>query len=70
MHDGFMFDIYCPHCDSPFLMSSTQIISTHRTSNGPVAYVKCPHGHLLVKEFRPNRTRTVADWSETQRLAS
>jgi len=65
-----MFDIYCPHCESPYLMSTPQIISTHRTSNGPVAYVKCPHGHLLVKEFRPNRTRTIADWSETQRLAS
>ena len=58
-----MFDIHCPHCNNRQLLSTAQIISTHHTSNGPVAYVRCLHGHRLVKEFRSGTTRTVDSWS-------
>ena len=57
-----MFDIYCPHCELRHLLSTTQIISTHRTADGPIAYVHCPQGHLLIKEFRANRTHTLEAW--------
>ncbi len=65
-----MFDIYCPHCQLPHLMETKTILSTHSTSDGPVAYVRCPNGHLVVKEFRANRTRAAAEWAESYRKAS
>ncbi len=65
-----MFDIYCPHCERHHLLETKQIISTHQTGDGPIAYVRCPNDHLVIKEFRANRTRTVAGWAESYRKAS
>lgn len=69
-HNEDMFDIYCPHCKSRYLLSTADIISTHRTSNGPIAYVHCPHGHHLVREFRTNRTQAIETWSTELQRAS
>ena len=47
-----MYDIFCPHCDTQWLVGTPSIRSFHNTSEGPIAYVECPKGHLLVRYFR------------------
>ena len=46
------FDAYCHHCDTRFLIQASAVRSVHNTSEGPIAYVTCPHGHHLVRRFR------------------
>ena len=50
-----MYDIFCPHCDTQWLVGTRSIRSFHNTSEGPIAYVECPKGHLLVRYFRQAR---------------
>jgi hypothetical protein len=47
-----MFDIHCQACQRRYLVGSRSIRSFHNTSEGPVAYVQCPHGHQLLRRFR------------------
>ncbi len=53
-----MFDIHCHVCDRRYLVGSRSIQSFHNTSEGPVAYVRCPHGHHLVRSFGGARPAT------------
>ena len=48
-----MFLHHCTHCDRDYLVSARAIASFHNTSEGPIAYVRCPEGHLAVRRFRP-----------------
>ncbi len=48
-----MFDVHCHICDRRFLVGTRSIVSFHNTSEGPVAYVRCPDGHTLVRWFQP-----------------
>lgn len=56
--DRSMYDIHCPHCEARWLVSSRAIRSMHNTSDGPLAYVECPKGHLLMRYFRDARTES------------
>lgn len=47
-----MFDIQCPTCDRRYLVGTRSIRSFHNTADGPVAHVRCPHGHDVVRAFR------------------
>ena len=49
-----MFDVHCHHCDRRYLVGTRSIASFHNTSDGPIAYLRCPEGHLLVRNFRRN----------------
>jgi hypothetical protein len=51
-----MFDIHCHRCDRPYLVGTRSIVSFHNTSEGPVAYVSCPQGHVLLRSFRDARS--------------
>ena len=51
-----MFDIHCHVCQQRYLVGTRSITSLHDTSNGPVAYVRCPAGHHVVHEFRAGAT--------------
>ena len=51
-----MFDVHCRLCDRRYLVGTRSIASFHNTSDGPIAYVRCPEGHLLVRHFRRNVT--------------
>ena len=51
-----MHEVFCHHCDRRYVMGSGAIISLHNTSEGPVAYTKCPVGHRLVRYFRTGAT--------------
>lgn len=55
-----MFDVHCHHCDRSYLVGTRSIASFHNTSDGPIAYVRCPAGHLLVRNFRRNVTTSAA----------
>jgi hypothetical protein len=54
-----MFHIKCKQCatnhpdgsPSGQLVGSGSILSLHNTSEGPIAYVKCPDGHTVVVPY-------------------
>lgn len=46
-----MLTIHCHRCSTTHLVGTRSIVSMHQTSEGPVAYVRCPEGHLTVTEF-------------------
>lgn len=46
------FDVHCHVCDARYLIQSSGIQSLHNTSEGPIAYAQCPHGHRLIRRFR------------------
>ena len=46
-----MFNIHCTCCERDHLVGSDKIRSRHRTSEGTIAYVECPDGHLAVVSF-------------------
>lgn len=48
-----MFNLHCHICDQTYLVGTRSIVSFHNTSEGPVAYVRCPDGHTLVRWFQP-----------------
>lgn len=50
-----MFTIHCHHCDRQHLIGTRSIVSFHNTSEGPVAYVRCPEGHTIVRYFHDGR---------------
>lgn len=50
-----MFELYCHVCDRDHLVGPRAILSLHNTTEGPVAYVRCPLGHHLVRSFRDGR---------------
>ena len=45
------FDAYCHHCDTRYLLTTSSLRSMHNTSEGPIAYAVCPHGHHLIRRF-------------------
>jgi len=53
-----MFDIHCHLCNRRYLVGSRSIDSFHNTSDGPIAYVRCPQGHRLVRSFAAPRATT------------
>jgi hypothetical protein len=58
--DDSMYDIHCPTCATRYLVGSGAIDSFHNTSEGPIAYVRCPEGHRLIRYFRPAATAAVS----------
>lgn len=46
-----MLTIHCHRCSRSHLVGTRSIVSMHHTSEGPVAYVRCPEGHLTMQEF-------------------
>ena len=46
-----MINFHCNRCGTAHTGTSRDLVSTHRTSEGPIAYVRCPHGHLSVVAF-------------------
>ncbi len=46
-----MFSFHCPHCNVDRLASTRDIISMHRNADGRLAYVRCPNGHTVVRQF-------------------
>jgi hypothetical protein len=43
-----MLYIHCPQCERSHLVGTRSIVSFHNTSEGVIAYVKCPEGHITV----------------------
>jgi hypothetical protein len=63
-----MFDVHCHHCERTYLVGTRSIVSFHDTSTGPIAYVRCPDEHLLIRNFRHQfTTPTVAGDEPTTR---
>ena len=56
-----MFDVHCRHCEATYLVGSSSIVSFLNTSEGPIAHVRCPTDHLLVRYFRADRTQMLSD---------
>ncbi len=52
-----MFNLHCHICDQTYLVGTRSIVSFHNTSEGPVAYARCPEGHLTVRYFHDDRAR-------------
>lgn len=51
-----MFDVHCHHCERTYLVGTRSIVSYHKTSTGQIAYVRCPDGHLLIRNLRHRYT--------------
>ncbi len=47
-----MLIIHCHLCDSNQLIGYGKLISVNNTSEGPVAYARCNHGHLTMSHYR------------------
>ena len=49
---GDMFLLHCSGCDHDegqrHLVGTNSLLSLHNTSDGPIAYVRCPNGHTVV----------------------
>ena len=47
-----MFLLHCSGCDDDegqrHLVGTNSLLSLHNTSDGPIAYVRCPNGHVVV----------------------
>ncbi len=43
-----MLQIHCPDCDRQYLVGTRSILSIHNTSEGVIAYVRCPEGHTTI----------------------
>jgi len=56
-----MFTINCNNCNRTSLVNTQNIVSTHRSLEGTVAYVNCYCGHLAVHVF-PRPERVIASW--------
>jgi hypothetical protein len=54
-----MFNLHCHICQRQYLVGSRSISSFHNTSDGPIAYARCPRGHVLFRSFRDDRTQPV-----------
>ena len=50
-----MFELHCHACGQDHIVGPRSIRSFHNTADGPVAYVRCPRGHDLVRSFRDAR---------------
>ncbi|MFP3906171.1 MAG: hypothetical protein ACLFRV_04845 [Acidimicrobiales bacterium] len=46
-----MFTFHCNRCDTTHTGSSRDVVSVHTTSEGRIAYVRCPLGHLSVLKY-------------------
>jgi hypothetical protein len=57
-----MFAVHCTACNHRYLVGTRSIISFHNTSDGPIAYLRCPSGHRLIRYFRqePDRAEVAA----------
>ena len=47
-----MFKLHCHLCEADHLVGSRSILSMHNTSEGVIAYARCPQGHTVVVDFR------------------
>lgn len=43
-----MYHVYCPNTQTYELLDESSLLSTHLTSEGSVAYLRCRCGSLLV----------------------
>lgn len=43
-----MLQIHCPDCSRQYLVGTRSILSIHNTSEGVIAYVRCPEGHTTI----------------------
>ena len=59
-----MLYIHCPQCERSHLVGTRSIVSLHNTSQGVVAYVKCPEGHLTVNTGSPSAVEKAAAGAE------
>jgi hypothetical protein len=50
-----MYSLDCHHCRRHYVVDAGSIISSHRTSEGRVAYVRCPADHALVRFVEDER---------------
>jgi hypothetical protein len=50
-----MYALFCHHCGHSHLMGARSILSLHNTSEGVIAYVRCPEGHELFTTFDGRR---------------
>ena len=46
-----MLTIHCHRCSRSHLVGTRSIVSMHHTSEGLIAYVRCPDGHLTIEAF-------------------
>lgn len=51
-----MLQIHCPDCARNYLVGVRSIRSIHNTSEGVIAYVRCPEGHTTINT---GTTRTI-----------
>ncbi len=49
-----MLHINCPDCSRSYLVGTRSILSIHNTSEGVIAYVKCPEGHTTINTGTPS----------------
>lgn len=59
-----MFYIHCPQCERSHLVGTGSIVSLHNTSEGVIAYVKCPEGHITVNTGTPRSMEKAAAGEE------
>ena len=43
-----MTTFHCNRCDTTYTASTRDLVSTHATSEGRIAYVRCPLDHLSI----------------------
>lgn len=43
-----MSTFHCNRCDITYTASTRDVVSTHATSEGRIAYVRCPLEHLSI----------------------
>ncbi len=72
-----MLFIHCPECDHRYMVGTRSIVSMHNTSDGVLAYVRCPEGHVTLNTGSPSalekahagRERTLAPVRKAPSLA-
>lgn len=41
-----MILIHCPYCETNHLVGYRSLVEVQNTDHGPVAFARCPHGHV------------------------
>lgn len=49
-----MLQIHCPVCNHRYMVGTSSIVSMHNTSEGVLAYVRCPEGHVTLNTGSPS----------------
>ena len=50
----YMLHIHCPVCNHRYMVGTRSIVSMHNTSDGVLAYVRCPEGHVTLNTGSPS----------------